>query len=107
MSEAFVAPSGQLAAAKATLYTVPVGKTAVLLKVTAVNEDTTAAKTWNLYRHDGTASRRLIPVNANIPAGLGDVFSGPVSLLAGNLIEGDASAANDVDFTLTILEITP
>jgi hypothetical protein len=106
MAEAVKAPGGQLAAAKATLYACPAGKTALFLFAAATNTNA-AARTWNLYRHDGTASRRLVPVARNIDGSHSDYFRGPVGLVAGDLIEGDASVANQVDFSLTIIEITP
>jgi hypothetical protein len=92
---------GQLAAAKTTLYTAT--SSGALLHASLVNENA-AARTVNLYIHDGTASRRITPVDLSIAGGEAKYITGPWFFESGDLIEGDASVAADVDFLLSILE---
>ena len=94
---------GQLAAAKATLYTVPAATTASIKQITYTNTDV-AARTVNLYvKRSGSVSRRIIPMNMSLAIGntmyWGDGDS--MELSTGDIIEGDASAATVVDYTIT------
>ena len=94
---------GQLAAAKATLYTVPGGTTAFIKQITYTNTDA-SDRTVNLYlKRSGSTSRRIIPQNMNLAVGntmyWGDADG--MALSTGDIIEGDASAATVVDFVVT------
>ena len=95
--------NGQLAAAKATLYTVPAATTAIIKLITLTNTDT-VARTVNLYISTGT-SRRVVPKSLSL--GTGETFEYDVvtTLGATHLIEGDASVANVIDYVISgILE---
>lgn len=94
---------GQLAAAKATLYTVPALTTAIIKQITYTNTDA-SDRTVNLYvKRSGSSSRRIIPKNMNLAVGntmyWGDGDS--MELSAGDIIEGDASSATVVDYVIT------
>ena len=95
--------TGQLPNAKSTLYTVP-GATQAAAKVTLVNTGA-AARTVNLYANkDGANSRRFCPKDLSL--GIGDSFTSDLQTLeAGDLIEGDASAAAEVDYTINGFEV--
>lgn len=91
---------GQLAAAKATLYTCPGSTQAIVLLVVLVNESA-ADLTANLFGNFSGTSRRLTPVDVAIPAGSKYELVGPITLEAGDLIEGHASVANDIDYIIS------
>ncbi len=93
---------GQLAAAKGTLYTVP-GATTAAAKVTLVNTDA-SARTINIYVNKTGTSRRISPKDMNMLAGAS--WTSPLQTLeAADLIEGDASAATVVDYTINGFEV--
>jgi len=94
---------GQLPAAKGTLYTVPGATQAILRSVTLVNTDT-VKRTVNLYVNRTGTSRRIIAVNQEIAAKSPTYVNVIVALEAGDLVEGDASAAVVVDYTLNGVE---
>jgi hypothetical protein len=97
---------GQLAAAKATLYTVPVGRTTIITTISYVNADA-LARTINLYiKPSGSSSRRIIPENMILGASYMMVYDDEITLEAGDAIEGDASAAGVVDYTINGFEKT-
>ena len=88
--------NGQLPASKGTLYT---AAAAVIIKtITLVNTDS-VARTVNLYVKR-TTSRRIIPVNLSLNAGVWMGLDDAIALSAGDLIEGDASAATVVDYVV-------
>lgn len=91
--------NGQLAAAKATLYTVPALTFTIVKSITLVNTDA-SARTVNLYVKPAATSRRIIPLNLSIPAGGSYVYDDGITLEAGDVIEGDASVANVVDYVI-------
>ena len=95
---------GQLAAAKGTLYTCPAGTQTIIKTIVLVNTDT-AARDVNLYINSGT-SRRIIPKDMEMGIGYSKIFSDELTLAAGELIEGDASVADKVDFTINGVEET-
>ena len=93
---------GQLGAAKGTIYTVP-GATQAVAKVVLVNTDS-SARTVNLYVQRTGTSRRIIQKDLSL--GVGATVSSPVvTLEAGDLIEGDASAATVVDYSIHGFEV--
>jgi len=95
---------GQLAAAKATLYTCPASTTTIIKTITLVNTDA-AARDVNLYVNTG-ASRRIIPQNMELGIDYMMVYDDELTLEAGDLIEGDASAADVVDYVINGVEET-
>ena len=95
--------NGQLAAAKATLYTVPAA-TQAAAKVTLVNTDS-STRTVNLYVNKTGTSRRICPKDLSLVAG--SEFTSKVQTLeTGDLIEGDASAATIVDYVVNGFEVS-
>lgn len=90
---------GQLPNAKGTLYAVPALTQAILKSITLVNTDT-VDRTVNLYVNRTGTSRRIIGKDMTIGAGESLQFQTLVTLEAGDLVEGDASAAAVVDYTL-------
>ena len=94
--------TGQLPNAKGTLYTVP-GATQAAVKVTLVNTGA-SARTVNLYANKDGTSRRFCPKDLSL--GVGDSFTSDLQTLdAADLIEGDASAATEVDYTINGFEV--
>jgi len=104
MDEAYipVLADGQLPLAKTTLYLCPLGKKVRIELITFVNI-TLVNRTINLYlKRDGVNSRRIIPINLTLAAGGGTAyFNNIFSLESGDLIEGDASAAGVIDYTIS------
>lgn len=94
---------GQLAAAKATLYTCPGATQTIIKTITYVNTDG-SARDVNLYLKPGATSRRIIPIDMELGAGYSLIFDDELTLEAGDLIEGDASLANVVDYTINGIE---
>lgn len=94
---------GQLAGTKGTLYTVPGATQAIIKSITLVNTSASPV-TVNIYLKPGATSRRITPKDLSIPAGaLVEIVSG-YTLGAGDLVEGDASAATTVDYTINGVE---
>lgn len=93
---------GQLPNAKGTLYTVP-ALTQVFLAGTLVNTDV-SARTVNIYvKRSGSTSRRILPKDLSMAAGASVEFGRdgrPFALSAGDIVEGDASAATVVDYLI-------
>lgn len=97
---------GQLAVAKATLYTVP-AVTSTLVLFISVTNTTTNTRNINLYvKRSGSVSRRIIPTDLKLSSGANYLFDGRLPLSTGDLIEGDASVATSVDFTIGGVEET-
>jgi hypothetical protein len=92
---------GQLPAVKGTLGTVPASKAWIVKSVTFVNTGA-VTRTVNLYaKPSGSSSRRIIPKDLSLDAGDCYYETGlSVVLEAGGLIEGDASAAAEVDYMI-------
>ena len=97
---------GQLGDAKATLYTVPASTETIIKTITLVNTDT-SARNVNLYiKVSGGTSRRIIPKDCELGAGYMLVCDDELTLEAADVIEGDASVANVVDYTINGVEKT-
>lgn len=95
---------GQLPNAKGTLYTTPAATKAILKTISLV-EVTGNNRTVNIYLKRGT-SRRIIPLAMALLAGAEYTKETWHHLLAGDLIEGDASAVASVDYWISIVEET-
>jgi len=92
---------GQLAATKGTLYTAPASTQAVISTITMVNTHTSAI-TVNLYfKASGGTSRKFIPVDLSLAAGAGYTWAGIKTLEAADIVEGDASTADKVDYVIS------
>lgn len=96
--------NGQLPNTKTTIYTVPIGKSAIVRSVLLVNTSG-AAVTLNLYaKFDGVNSRRIMPKDLTLQANALYESDIPVTLEGGDVIEGEASAATTVDYIVSGVE---
>lgn len=93
---------GQLADAKGTLYACPADTQTIIKTITLVNTDDTA-RTVNLYVSTGT-SRNIIPVDLSLGAYYSLIFDDELTLEAADLIEGDASVVEKVDYYIAGIE---
>ena len=92
---------GQLPAAKGTLYTVPVGISTIIKTVNYVNTCTVAGITVNLFvKPSGNTSKYIIPPNLFMGARYLMTYDDEMTLGPGDLIEGDATNANEVDYEI-------
>lgn len=95
---------GQLPAVKASLYAVPPSTQTVVLAIILVNTDV-AARTVNIYYKKSGGTSRLISGQAqSIAAGEKAVLVERFTMSAGDVIEGDASVAAVVDYTISGVE---
>lgn len=91
----------QLPSTAGTLYVSPTATTTLIKGITLVNTNTTA-ESINLYiLKSGGTSRKIIPVNLQLPAGWLLIYDTPISLEAADKIMGDSTTANKVDFTIS------
>lgn len=94
---------GQLPNTKTTLYTVPPDKSAHVFIILA-NSESGTAYTVNLYlKRSGGTSRRIIGSTTDLAAkGSMEMPSNltGIKLSEGDIIEGDASVAAKVDYTI-------
>ena len=91
-----------------TLYTCPVSTTAVVHAVYLSNIDGTNDATINLSI-SGSANfddRRYILKTVDVPADSTVVIEKPINLGAGDKLETQASANDDIDVFASILEMT-
>jgi hypothetical protein len=91
-----------------TLYTCPVATTAVVHAIYLSNVDGTDDATVNVSI-SGSANftdRRYILKTVDIPADSTVVVEKPINLSAGDKLETQASANDDVDVFASILEMT-
>ena len=96
---------GQLGASKSTLYTAPTNTRAIVRSIILVNTDG-SARTANIYVNRTGTSRRIAPKNLSLAAGAYVSCTDIVTLEAGHHIEGEASAANVVDYVISGIEET-
>lgn len=100
--------AGQLPNTKTTLYTVP-ASTSALLTITLAATGA-SARTVNIYiKRSGGTSRRVLGMDTNMdPGDVGyiDHEGRPWSLATGDIVEGDASAATEIDYTIDGVERT-
>lgn len=96
---------GQLAAAKATIYTTPAVTQAIVKSITVINTDT-VARTVNLYVNSAGTSRRIVPKDLSLAAGAMVEIDRVLTLEAADLIEGDCSAATVADYIISGAENT-
>ncbi len=92
---------GTLAGSKGTILTAGASKATHVSLIVFVNTNV-GATTINLYlKRSGSSSRRIIDKSHSIAAGAQYIPSLPLlKLSAGDVLEGDASNAGDVDFTI-------
>lgn len=98
--------AGQLPAVTGDLYTVPAATTAIIKTMTLVNTDS-VARAVNLYtKISGGTARRISPVNCSLSSGYLMETDKEYTLGAGDKVQGDAAAANVVDWTISLMEMT-
>ena len=90
---------GQLSASKATLYTCPASTSAIISKIHLVNTSNSDVKV-NIYFSSGT-SRRICPKDMILKAGYMAVLDDEVVMEAADIIQGDASVASVIDYTIS------
>ena len=92
---------GQLADAKATIYTAPTAKQTIVNRITLVNTNT-STETINLYfKASGGTSRRIIPKDYSLIAAALFVMDDVITLEAADTLEGDTTTAAKVDFVIS------
>jgi len=97
---------GQLPSpAAAAIYTVAASTNAIIKTITLVNLDS-VTRTVNLYVNASGVNRRIIPQDMPMPQNYTWIFDDELTLEAGDMIQGDASAANVVDYTVNGIEET-
>lgn len=87
-----------------TLYTVPAGKTVIVIGCQASNIRSSGNTTVTVALHDGTAERTLVnaavvPVNAAL-----NPISGKLVMVAGDTFRARAFANSEAQLVLSILE---
>ena len=97
--------NGQLPNAKGTLYTVPASTDTIVRSIVLVNTNTTAEAVNLYFCPNAGTSVRLIPKDLSLGIGYSLVFDVPVTMgTAGDLIQGDATTAAKVDYTISGVE---
>jgi hypothetical protein len=97
--------NGQLAAAAAALYTVPAGTTTIIKTITYVN--TSSSQSVNLYvKKAAGTSRKIIPSNMVLGTSYCMLYDDEMTLAVGDQILGDATNANQVDYSVNGVEKT-
>lgn len=93
---------GQLASSTGDLYTAPTATQTVVESIKLVNTDT-SARTVNLYLlPNGGTARRIVSKDLSLAAGYSvEALDKPVTLSAGDKIQGAASAASVVDYVIS------
>ena len=94
---------GQLTGTKATLYTTPSEKQAIVRNIWLVNTSLSIVRV-NIYVKPGSTSRRIIPKHLQLRGGYSAIIDGPFTLEAGDLIEGDASNATTIELLINGVE---
>ncbi len=98
---------GQLAVPKGTIYACPTSTQAIVHSITLVNTNKSKSTfvNVNLYlQRDGSNSRRILPTDMELNGRFMAVEDTVLTLEAGDLIEGDASVASTVDYTINGVE---
>lgn len=89
---------GQLAAAEAVMYTVPGATIAYIKSIVCANVGAGQNVILLYARVDGVNSRRLIRVPLETNEQL--YYNDAITLVAGDELRGEATNANEVDFTV-------
>ena len=111
MAETYKNARAAVGTTYATVYTCPSGTTAIVLAAQAANVDggmnsADVSAQW-LDNSAADVATRLVEA-ISVAAKSSDMLTGgPIILEAGDAFQAKASAAGDIELTLTILEITP
>ena len=98
---------GQLAAAAATLYTCPTGKTTIVGNFTYVNTDGSTRTVDAWVQRSGSTARRIIPMSMGLATGSVALIcdeENKLYLSEGDAVRGAADSANLVDYTIMGVE---
>lgn len=88
---------GQLAGAKGTLYTTPASTQTIVKSITLYNSGA-GTNVCKIYAKPGATSRVIFQVS--LQSGEHAQYVTNITLEAGDLIEGDATTLNEVDYTI-------
>ena len=97
---------GQLAAAKATIYTAPALTSTIVTSIILVNTGAGANAVNLYYKKSAGTSRRICPKDLSMAIGAAFEDIPPFNIEAGGLIEGDATNATEVDYVISGIEHT-
>ena len=95
---------GQLANSKAEIYPCPAATQAVVTLITLVNTHTSAEAVNLYFKASGGTSRRIIPKDYSLAASAELIVRDKINLEAADILEGDATDASKVDFTISGVE---
>lgn len=95
---------GQLASSKGTLYTTSASTETIVKNIILVNTSGGTVKVNLYFKASGGTSRRIIPKDMEIKGGGLAVMDDEQTLEAADIIEGDASSATTVDYTISGVE---
>lgn len=97
---------GQLPDVKGTLYTTPASTSTIVRNIILVNTGA-GVNTVNLYyKKSAGTSRRICPKDLSLATGASAEIEICPNLEAAGVIEGDASTAAEVDYTISGIEHT-
>jgi hypothetical protein len=96
--EPMVLADGQLSDSEATIFTVPVGCVAYVKTIALSNLGTGANEVQLYIQHDGGASRRIY--REVLEADDTERVTDPLTLEAGDLIRGEATTVDEVDYAI-------
>ena len=95
---------GQLANSKGTVYTCPASTTAYIKSITVYNSNSTS-ETVTLWLNRTGTSR--VVFKATLTTGdYGEALDSVLVLEAGDIIQGQATTASMVDYTISVVEET-
>ena len=95
---------GQLATSKGTLYTAPASTQTIITTITLSNTSGGAVNVNLYFKASGGTSRGIIPADLEVSAKGLVVMDDVQTLEAADTIEGDASSAATVDYTISGVE---
>ena len=95
----FPIAGGTLPTTTGDLFTSPASRLVRVDSITIVNNDTVARTINLLLKRSGATAQRIAPKNLSL--GAGAMFQrGPLALGGGDVIQGDASVAGQLDFSI-------
>ena len=90
-----------------TVYTVPTGKTTVIIGGVVSNTDSSTTINATISVNDGSNEINLTGADTPIPSGTALSFiDGKVVLQAGDIVKAKGSVASKLDIMLSIMEIS-
>ncbi len=96
--------NGQLSDSTGDIYTAPALTQTIIKNIVLVNTDT-SARTVNLYvSKSGGSVTRITPKDVSVGVGYQLIFNDDITLGPGDKVQGDASVASVVDYTVSGIE---